>query len=118
MRGAVGIDGEGDTHLSGGNCQAFGGEKAGIGIQHLDLPFVREVDLGLVGNGGQYIAGEADAGIADFEASGTHSGLILIFGTDGSVNLRQVVFGFQIFFINFLSVFVTGRLLGIYGQWQ
>ena len=88
--------------MSGGDCQSFCREKPGVGIQHLDLAFVGEVYLGFVGYAGQYVARHADAGIAYFETSCTHGGLIFVFGADGSVDFRQVslvsIFSFSIFF--------------------
>lgn len=74
--------------------------KPGVGIQHLDLAFVGEVYLGFVGYAGQYVARHADAGIAYFETSCTHGGLIFVFGADGSVDFRQVVFGFHLLLFN------------------
>ena len=118
VRRAVGVDGEGDTHLSGGDCQSFCREKPGVGIQHLDLAFVGEVYLGFVGYAGQYVARHADAGIAYFETSCTHGGLIFVFGADGSVDFRQVVFGFHLLLFNLFSVLVDGGRLGNCGQRQ
>ena len=118
MRRAVGVDGEGDAHLSGGDCQSFCREKPGVGIQHLDLAFVGEVYLGFVGYAGQYVARHADAGIAYFETSCTHGGLIFVFGADGSVDFRQVVFGFHLLLFNLFSVLVDGGRLGNCGQRQ
>ena len=108
----MGVDGEGHAHLSGRHRQPLGREDAGIGVEHLDLSFVREVYFRLVGHNGQDVARQADACVAHLEAAGSHARLVFVLGTDGSVHFGQVVFGFQLFLVDFLPVFIVSRALG------
>ena len=106
------VDGERHAHLSGRHRQSLGREDTGIGIEHFDLSFVREIDFRLVGHDGQDVARQADACVAHLETAGSHARLVFVLGTDGSVHLGQVVFGFQLFLVDFLPVFIVSRALG------
>ena len=56
MGRAMCVDSKRHTHLPGGYRQSLYGENTGVGVQHLDLPFVREVHFRLIGYDGQYVA--------------------------------------------------------------
>ncbi len=105
MGRAVGVDGEGDAHLAGGDAGPLGQAEAGVGVEHLDAAFVGEVDFGFVGDDGQDVAGGADAGVAHLEAAGGHIGLVLVLGADGAVDVGHIAVA-------------GGGLLGAGGQWQ
>ena len=115
---AVCVDAEGHAHLSGGHRHAFRGEEAGVGVQHPDLPFVREVDFGFVCHDGQDVAREADACVPHFKAACLHFRLVLELAAYGAVYLRQVIFRLQLFLVDPFSVFVAIRGLGAGGQRQ
>ena len=115
---AVGVNCKWYSHLSCGDGQVFYWEKTGVGIQHFDLSFIGEINFRLISYDGQYISANADACIAYFETTGSHFCLILKLSTDSTVYFRQVIFCFQLFFINLLSVLVAVRSLSVCCQRQ
>ena len=63
-------------------------EFTAVGVEHLDLPLLREVYLGLVAHAVVHIAREAEAGVAHLEAPLPLLGLVFILAADGSVNVQ------------------------------
>lgn len=77
----MGIDGERDAHLSDGEIEAFQRAKPGVGIQHFDFAFVRQVDFGFIGHYRCDFSFDADSGGAHLKASGLFFRLVLVFAT-------------------------------------
>ena len=86
MRRTVSIDGEWHTLLTDGKLQGLPRLDACIGIEHLDLTLVAEVDFRLVAYLRCYIASHVDAGCTHLESSLPFFGLVLILRADGSTN--------------------------------
>ena len=86
MRRTVSIDGEWHTLLTDGELQGLPRLDACIGIEHLDLTLVAEVDFRLVAYLRCYIASHVDTSRAHLESSLPFFGLVLILRADGSTN--------------------------------
>ena len=88
MRRTVSIDGEWHTLLTDGELQGLPRLDACIGIEHLDLTLVAEVDFCLVAYLRCYIASHVDAGCTHLESTLPLFGLVLILRADGSTNFH------------------------------
>ena len=86
MRRTVSVDGEWHTLLTDGELQGLPRLDACIGIEHLDLTLVAEVDFRLIAYLRCNIASHVDAGSTHLESSLPLFGLVLILGADGSTN--------------------------------
>ena len=91
MRRTVRIDGERHTHLTDGHIEILHGSDTGVGIEHLDLSFVRQIDFSLVTYQLVHLTVEADTGITHLEALFVGRSLVLILTAYGSMNIGQVV---------------------------
>jgi hypothetical protein len=86
MGRTVSINSEWHTLLTDGKLQCLPRLDAGIGIEHLDLTLVTEVDFRLIAYLRCYIASHVDAGCTHLESSLPLFGLVLILRADGSTN--------------------------------
>ena len=111
MRRTVSIDGEWHTLLTDGELQGLPRLDACIGIEHLDLTLVAEVDFRLIAYLRCYIASHVDAGCAHLESSLPFFGLVLILRADGSTNFHGLGE-----FLNTLLQRTVSRILGIHSH--
>ena len=88
----MGIDGKGNSLLTDGKLQGAPGLDTCIGIKHLDLSLIAEVNLCLVAHLLGHISRHTDTGCAHLEASLSLFGLVFILRADGAVNFRHSVY--------------------------
>ena len=90
MRRTVSIDGEWYTLLTDGELQSLPRLDAGIGIEHLDLTLITEINLSLITNLLCYISCYIDTSRTYLKSSLPFFGLVFILRTDGSTNRHSL----------------------------
>ena len=91
MRRTVCIDSKRHTHLSDGYIEILHRSNTGIGIQHLDLSFVRQIDFGFIAYHLMHLTVQTDTGVTYLKALFVGRSLVLILTAYGSMNIGQVV---------------------------
>ena len=90
MRRTVSINSKWHALLTDGKLQGLPRFDAGIGIEHLDLTLVAEINLSLITNLLCYISCYIDTGCTHLESSLPLFGLVFILRTDGSTYLHRL----------------------------
>ena len=85
------VDGKRHTHLSDGEAEVLDGSDARVGIEHLDLSLIAEVDLGLIVHLACNFTSDTDTSRAHLEATGVVLRLLFILATQRTMNLRTII---------------------------
>ena len=91
MRRTVCIDSKRHTHLSDGYIEILHRSNTGIGIQHLDLSFVRQIDFSLVTYQLVHLTVQTDTGITYLKALFIGCCLVFILATYRSMDIGQII---------------------------